>query len=49
VTVAPDDKLISSVFVSDVDEALFDLDVRSPYTEAIGRALPSTTTASSPA
>jgi hypothetical protein len=39
VTVAPDDKLISSVFVSDVDEALFDLDVRSPYTEAIGRAL----------
>jgi hypothetical protein len=39
VTVAPDDKLISSVFVSDVDEALFDLDVRSPYTEAMGRAL----------
>lgn len=39
VTVAPDDKLISSVFVADVDEALFDLDVRSPYTDAIGRAL----------
>lgn len=39
VTVAPDDKLISSVFVADVDEALFDLDVRSPYTEAIGRAI----------
>jgi hypothetical protein len=39
VTVAPDDKLISSVFVSDVDEALFDLDVRSPYTEAMGRAM----------
>lgn len=39
VTVDPDDKLISSVFVADVDEALFDLDVRSPYTEAIGRAL----------
>lgn len=39
VTVAPDDKLISSVFVSDVDEALFDLDVRSPYTEAMGRAI----------
>lgn len=39
VTVAPDDKLISSAFVSDVDEALFDLDVRSPYTEALGRAM----------
>jgi hypothetical protein len=39
VTVAPDDKLISSVFVADVDEALFDLDVRSPYTEAMGRAM----------
>lgn len=39
VTVSPDDKLISSVFVSDVDEALFDVEVRSPYTEAIGREL----------
>lgn len=39
VTVSPDDKLISSVFVADVDEALFDVDVRSPYTEAIGREL----------
>lgn len=39
ITVAPDDKLISSVFVADVDEALFDLDVRSPYTEAMGRAM----------
>ena len=39
VTVTPDDKLISSVFVSDVDEALYDVEVRSPYTEAIGRAL----------
>lgn len=39
VTVGPDDKLISSVFVADVDEALFDLDVRSPYTEAMGRAM----------
>lgn len=39
VTVTPDDKLISSVFVADVDEDLFDVDVRSPYTEAIGRAL----------
>lgn len=39
ITVSPDDKLISSVFVADVDEALFDVDVRSPYTEAIGREL----------
>lgn len=39
VTVSPDDKLISSVFVADADEALFDVNVRSPYTEAIGRAL----------
>ena len=39
VTVSPDDKLISSVFVADVDEALFDVEVRSPYTEAIGREL----------
>jgi hypothetical protein len=39
ITVSPDDKLISAVFVSDVDEALFDVDVRSPYTEAIGREL----------
>lgn len=39
ITVSPDDKLISSAFVSDVDEALFDVEVRHPYTEAIGRAL----------
>lgn len=39
VTVSPDDKLISSVFVSDVDEALYDVEVRSPYTDAIGRAI----------
>lgn len=39
VTVSPDDKLISSVFVADVDEALFDVEVRSPYTEAIGREI----------
>lgn len=39
VTVSPDDKLVSSVFVADVDEALFDVEVRSPYTEAIGREL----------
>lgn len=39
VTVSPDDKLVSDVFVSDVDEALYDIEVRSPYTEAIGRAL----------
>lgn len=39
VVVAPDDKLISSAFVADVDEMLFDLDVRSPYTEALGRAI----------
>ncbi len=39
VTVTPDDKLISSVFVADVDEKLFDVEVRSPYTEAIGREL----------
>lgn len=39
VTVGPDQKLISSVFISDEDEALFDLDVRSPYTDAMGRAM----------
>lgn len=39
ITISPDDKLISSVFVSDVDEALFDVEIRSPYTEAIGREL----------
>lgn len=39
VTISPDDKLVSSVFVADVDEALFDVNVRSPYTEAIGREL----------
>lgn len=39
VTISPDDKLISSVFVADVDEALFDVNIRSPYTEAIGREL----------
>lgn len=39
VTVSPDDKLVSDVFVADVDEALFDVEVRSPYTDAIGRAL----------
>lgn len=39
ITVSPDDKLVSAVFVADVDEALFDVNVRSPYTEAIGREL----------
>jgi hypothetical protein len=39
VTVSPDDKLVSDVFVSDIDEALFDVEVRSPYTEAIGQAI----------
>lgn len=39
ITISPDDKLVSAVFVSDVDEALFDVEVRSPYTEAIGREL----------
>lgn len=39
ITVSPDDKLISSVFIADIDEALFDVEVRSPYTEAIGREL----------
>lgn len=39
VSVSPDDKLVSDVFVADVDEKLYDVNVRSPYTEAIGRAL----------
>lgn len=39
VTVSPDDKLVSDVFVADIDEALYDVEVRSPYTEAIGRAI----------
>ena len=39
VTISPDDKLISSVFIPDIDETLFDVEIRSPYTEAIGREL----------
>lgn len=39
ITVSPDDKLVSDVFISDVDEFLYDVETRSPYTSAIGEAL----------
>lgn len=39
IQVSPDDKLISSVFVSDIDEILNHYDVRGPYAEELGSAL----------
>lgn len=39
ITVTPDAKLISDVFVSDIDEVLSHFDVRGPYATALGRAL----------
>nr|WP_294850043.1 hypothetical protein [uncultured Sphingomonas sp.] len=39
ITVDPDDKLISDVFVSDVDEMLNHFDVRQPYTKEMGEFL----------
>lgn len=39
ITVTPDDKLISDIFVSDVDEMLNHFDVRQPYTKEMGEFL----------
>lgn len=39
ITVDPDDKLISDVFVADVDEMLNHFDVRQPYTKEMGEFL----------
>lgn len=39
ITVTPDDKLISDVFVADVDEMLNHFDVRQPYTKEMGEFL----------
>lgn len=39
IVVNPDEKLISSVFVSDIDEILNHFDVRAPYAEELGSAL----------
>lgn len=39
ITVDPDDKLVSDVFVADVDEMLNHFDVRQPYTKEMGEFL----------
>lgn len=39
IKIDPDDKLISDVFVSDIDEILNDFDVRQPYTTEMGAFL----------
>lgn len=39
ITVVPDEKLISHVFVADIDEILNHYDVRAPYAEELGAAL----------
>jgi hypothetical protein len=39
ITVDPDDKLVSDVFVADVDELLNHFDVRQPYTKEMGEFL----------
>ena len=39
IVVSPDDKLISSVFVADIDEILNHYDIRAPYTAELGQAL----------
>jgi hypothetical protein len=39
ITVTPDAKLISDVFVTDIDEVLAHFDVRGPYANELGRAL----------
>lgn len=39
ITVDPDDKLVSSVFVADIDELLNHYDVRQPYTKEMGEFL----------
>lgn len=39
ITVEPDDKLVSDVFVADIDELLNHYDVRGPYTSELGQFL----------
>lgn len=39
ITVEPDDKLVSDVFVADIDELLNHYDVRQPYTSELGQYL----------
>jgi hypothetical protein len=39
IVVTPDDKLVSSVFVADIDELLNHFDVRQPYTKELGEFL----------
>lgn len=39
IVVTPDDKLVSSVFIADIDELLNHYDVRQPYTQELGRFL----------
>ncbi|QOC54140.1 major capsid protein [Caulobacter phage S2B] len=39
VTILPDDKLVSSVFVADIDEVLNHFDVRSPYATELANVL----------
>lgn len=39
IVVSPDDKLVSSVFVADIDELLNHFEVRQPYTTELGRFL----------
>jgi len=39
IIVSPDDKLVSSVFIADIDELLNHFDVRQPYTTELGRFL----------
>jgi hypothetical protein len=39
IVVNPDEKLVSSVFVNDIDEILNHFDVRGPYAEELGAAL----------
>lgn len=39
IVVDPDDKLVSSVFIADIDELLNHYDVRAPYTKELGEFL----------
>lgn len=39
ITVDPDDKLVASVFLADIDEILNHFDVRQPYTKELGEFL----------
>lgn len=39
ITVSPDDKLIASVFVADIDEIMNHYDIRAPYTTELGAVL----------